>query len=266
VVFVLNLALLLPGRVGAAEDVDPELVKRIAEAVVEQLRSSGALREEIRATMQAMIEERQQAQQRARLEQQRRAEVQATRVRPPDPERDSILGKADAVVSLIEYSDFECPYCKRFHPVVKAFVEKHGDSVNWVYRHFPLPFHNPGAQQQAEAAECAKQLGGNEKFWLYTDALYERTQSGGSGFPKEKLEPLAKELGLDPDAFRTCLESGTQRAKVLADYEEGQSAGITGTPGNILRNNKTGAVALVSGAASLERLEQALNRLLVQQN
>ena len=110
----------------------------------------------------------------------RQAAQQAKNVRPVSAERDHIYGNPDAPISLIEYSDFECPYCKRFHVTAKSVVEAFDGKVNWVYRHFPLAFHNPGAQKQAEASECASELGGNDAFWKYTDALYARTKSGGS--------------------------------------------------------------------------------------
>ncbi len=87
----------------------------------------------------------------------------------------------------MEYSDFECRYCKRFHPTAKAVVQAYAGKVNWVYCHFPLGFHNPGAQKQAAASECANELGGNYAFQKYTDAIYARTRSNGKGFPVANL-------------------------------------------------------------------------------
>ena len=137
-----------------------------------------------------------------------------------------------------------------------------GDKVNWVYRHFPLAFHNPGAQKQAEASECANELGGNKAFWKYTDSIYERTKSNGDGFPVHKLTPLAKQIGLDESKFRTCLESGKYTARVKEDLIEGTQIGINGTPGNILLNNETGAVKLKPGAIPLATLKAEVERLL----
>ena len=183
-------------------------------------------------------------------------------VRRVSSKRDHIYGNPNAKISLIEYSDFECPFCKRFHPTAKKLVDVSGGKVNWVYRHFPLAFHNPGAQKQAEASECANELGGNKAFWKYTDSIYERTKSNGDGFPVHKLTPLAKEIGLDESKFRTCLESGKYTARVKEDLIEGTQIGINGTPRNILLNNETGAVKLKPGAIPLATLKAEVERLL----
>ena len=180
---------------------------------------------------------------------------------PKPGENDHIYGNPAAMITLIEYSDFECPYCKRFHSTTKQLVDESDGQVNWAYRHFPLAFHNPGAQKQAEASECAAELGGNEMFWRYTDAIYERTRSNGKGFPIENLPPLAAEQGLDQEKFLQCLDSGRHSAKVLQQFAEGQRAGVNGTPGNILYHNRTGKVAAVGGAQPLERLRAAVQRL-----
>jgi len=133
--------------------------------------------------------------------------------------------------------------------------------VNWVYRHFPLNFHNPGAQKQAEASECAGELGGNDAFWQYTDLIYERTRSNGKGFPIDKLAPLAVEIGLDQEAFKQCLNSEKYKRKVLQQMANGQAGGVTGTPGNFIRHNATGATIAVHGAQRLRALKQALESL-----
>jgi protein-disulfide isomerase len=177
-------------------------------------------------------------------------------------DRDHIYGNPDASVSLIEYSDFECPFCKRFHLTPKKLVEAYDGKVNWVYRHFPLAFHNPGAQKQAEASECAASLGGNDAFWAYTDLIYERTRSNGKGFPIAGLVPLAKEIGLDAAGFGECLKEGRFAKRVKEDYEEGTRVGITGTPGNILLHNETGKVIPRPGAVPYDTLKDLIDELL----
>ena len=181
---------------------------------------------------------------------------------PPPSKDDHVYGKASAPVSLIEYSDFECPYCKRFHDTAKQLVDRSDGKINLVYRHFPLSFHNPGAEKEAEASECVAELGGNDAFWKFADAIYARTRSNGKGFPLDKLAPLAVELGLNQDAFRQCLDSGRMTARVRHDVETGTKAGIEGTPGNILRNNRTGQVLAVPGAQPYEQLSAAAQQLL----
>jgi len=181
---------------------------------------------------------------------------------PPPAKVDHVYGNSAAPVTLIEYSDFECPYCKRFHDTAKQLVDRSNGKVDLVYRHFPLDFHNPGAEKEAEASECVAELGGNEIFWKFADAVYTRTRSNGKGFPVENLAPLAVELGLNQEAFRQCLDSGRMAARVRHDLDTGTKAGVQGTPGNILRNNRTGEVIAVHGAQPYERLSEAVQKLL----
>lgn len=140
-------------------------------------------------------------------------------------------------------------------------VDSYDGRVNWVHRHFPLAFHNPGAQKQSEASECANALGGNAAFWRYADKIYERTRSNGNGFPVNGLLPLAEEIGLDTEEFRVCLETGRFAGRVLEDYNDGTNIGITGTPGNVLRNNRTGRVVVLAGAVPAANLKNALDGL-----
>jgi protein-disulfide isomerase len=200
-----------------------------------------------------------------RDEEERKAQAaiaQAKKVRPIDPKRDHIEGNPDAIVSLIEYSDFECPFCKRHHANVQKLIEQNKGKVNWVYRHFPLDFHNPGAASQAEGTECAAKLGGNDAFWKFTHAIYDRTTSGGKGFPISKLAPLAAEIGLDKAKFEECLNSGEMKQRVQDDIENGLEAGVRGTPGGIMINNKTGEVLPTPGALPVSRLQASVNKLL----
>lgn len=186
-------------------------------------------------------------------------------VRPVSKNRDHVYGNPSAEVSLIEYSDFECPFCKRFHETAKQVVQAYGGKVNWVYRHFPLGFHNPAAQREAEASECAAELGGNKAFWHYADLIYARTPSNGVGVPEDKLAEMAASIGLNRAKFTECLRSGRKTNRVNDDYIEGQAIGIRGTPGNVLRNNRTGAAVLRIGAVPFGQIKAEIDQLLRQQ-
>lgn len=259
IAFALFLA--MSPLLSAQSDTDAERQELVKE-VIEQLESSGALQDAVREGIQEFIRKQQEAQAEAQRQQQQQANQKAQNVRPVSVERDHIYGNADAVVSLIEYSDFECPYCKRFHPTAKELVDQSDGQVNLVYRHFPLGFHNPGAQKQAEASECVAELGGNDAFWAFTDTIYERTNSGGDGFPLDQLAPLAAEVGVDKGEFEECYESGKYAERVQDDMAEGVQAGVSGTPGNILLNNKSGEALLRAGAQPLAALQEAVRTLL----
>lgn len=248
------------------ETPDPELVERVKSAVMQELRESDFLQQEIDAGIEAYIRRQRvaqaKAQEQARLEQQKLANENLQTVRRYTAGHDHIFGDPKAPITLIEYSDFECPYCKRFHNTPKKLVEKYDGQVNWVYRHFPLSFHNPGAQKQAEASECVAEQGGNEAFWQFADTIYERTRSGGKGFALNRLAPLAEELGLDTASFQECLDTGRYADRVQEELLEGQKLGINGTPGNVLVNNVTGQAVLKVGAQPASVFESEINKML----
>lgn len=173
---------------------------------------------------------------------------------------DHLFGDKKAKVTVVEYSDIECPYCKRFHPTVAKVVADYKGKVNWVYRHFPLNFHQ-NAQKEAEATECAAELGGNDAFWKYLNTLFERTTSNGTGFALDALAPLAKELGLDEKKFQACLDSGKYADKVNKDLNEGQAAGIQGTPGGFVIS-KDGKSSVIEGAIPEAQLKAQIDGLL----
>ena len=91
---------------------------------------------------------------------------------PAVSEQDHILGSLDAPVKLVEYSDLQCPFCGRFHPTMQRVAKEYGDQVAWVYRHFPLESIHPNARPLANASECAANLGGNDSFWKFVDAVF----------------------------------------------------------------------------------------------
>jgi protein-disulfide isomerase len=132
-------------------------------------------------------------------------------------------GPADAPITLVEFSDFECPFCVRFLPTIEQVQQTYGDQVRIVYRQFPLNAIHPNAQLSAEASLCADAQG---KFWEMHDAIFEaRGKAGADG-----LKKMASDLGMDSDVFGACLDSGEFRGQVAADVEAGRQAGVTGTP------------------------------------
>jgi protein-disulfide isomerase len=132
-------------------------------------------------------------------------------------------GSVDAPVQIVEWSDFECPYCSRGASTVDELKAKYGDKISVVFRHFPLDFHN-NARKAAEAAICAQEQG---KFWEYHDKLFANQRALGL----EDLGRYADELTLDRAKFQDCLSSGRHAGQVQADFEAGQKVGVTGTPG-----------------------------------
>lgn len=180
----------------------------------------------------------------------------------PDVTKDDhVRGERNASVALIEYSDLECPFCKTFHPTMLQAMKEYDGKIMWVYRHFPLSFH-ANAQKEAEASECAAELGGNDAFWKYVDAIYERTTSNGTGFALDKLGPLATEVGLNQTNFQKCLDSGKYASKVKDEMNAGSEAGIRGTPGTIILNIKTGERKDVPGAVPYEQLKPLIDEVL----
>ena len=172
-------------------------------------------------------------------------------------------GVKNARFVWVEYSDLECPFCKRIHPDMVKLMDENKDKVAWVYRHYPLSFHQ-NAQKEGEGAECATELGGNDAFWSYVDKIYERTTSNGTGFALDALGPLAAELGVDQSKFQDCLDQGKYTKKVKDEFSEGSNAGIQATPTGVIYDIKTGKTVLVEGALPFASLKQALDQFIAQ--
>lgn len=229
-----------------------ELINELVDQRIEQL---GLSAEQFDARVfegvEAYIRRAQQAQANAEKDQARTVRAVST--------GEHVFGKRDAAFSIIEYSDYQCPFCKRFHNTPKKLVEKYPDKLNWVYRHLPLSFHNPAAQKLAEASELA----GNQAFWQFSDALYQRPQGNKQTLPHalSTLLPIVQRVGVDADSFSECYESGRHRQRVETDAADAAAANITGTPGSVLRHNATRESILLSGALPLATLEQNLQKL-----
>lgn len=170
---------------------------------------------------------------------------------------DHVRGNRDAEIILYEFSDFECPFCGKHHPTLQKVVDEYDGRVAWVFRHFPLSSHL-NARDKAEASECVAELADNEAFWKFTDDLFE----SGVDTQENELSGLAEKSGIDQLTFEECLMSGKHTQTVRRHIREGRSAGVSGTPGNVLVNTRTGEQKVISGAIPYEQLKTAIDDLL----
>ena len=174
---------------------------------------------------------------------------------------DPIRGDPNAPITIVEFSDFQCPFCARFHTqTLPAILEEYIDAgkVNLVYRDFPLESIHPNALPAAVAAECANEQG---KYWEYHDMLFE-TQNGWSRLSSEAVistfSEYAGEIGLEQEQFDSCLESGKYLEEVKNDLSDGRAYDITGTPGFFIGNDEIGFVKL-SGAQPFDSFKQVID-------
>jgi len=153
-------------------------------------------------------------------------------------------GPANAPVTIVEYSDFQCPYCAKVGPTLERIAQAYPDKVRIVFRDFPLPMH-PEAQPAAEAAKCAQEQG---QFWAYHDKLFlSQAQLGGESYKK-----FAEELGLDAQRFAACYDEGKYRQDVMVATRDGQQHGVTGTPAFFVNGR------FFSGAMPFERFQAVI--------
>ncbi len=164
---------------------------------------------------------------------------------------DYFMGSPDAPVTMIEYSDFQCPYCGRFVSETFPQIEQNyidTGEAKLIFKQFPLPFHS-NAQSAAEAAECAGEQG---KFWEMHDKLFGNQASLG----RDSYIAWAGQLGLNVAAFQDCIDSSRYSAQIAADMQDGQSAGVSGTPSFVING------ALVVGAQPYSVFQQAIDQAL----
>jgi len=153
-------------------------------------------------------------------------------------------GSADAPITIIEFSDFQCPYCTMGAETIRQVIDKYGDKVSVVYRHFPLPMHRQ-AGKAAEASECAHDQG---RFWDYHDALFADQRP----WSQADLVRYARELELDMEAFEACLTSGAKAEVVADDMADGRAVGMSGTPGFYING------VVLSGAQPLSAFDEVI--------
>jgi protein-disulfide isomerase len=188
-------------------------------------------KDDLRPKVRAFLQQRKLAEQRAHFVESLRSQskVVVHLKQPPVIRVDVSIkgapfrGPADAPVTIVEFSDFECPFCKRVHPTLTQLLAKYPGKLKLVYRDFPLENIHPQARRAAEAARCAEDQG---KFWDYYEALFK----GSPKLSPDDLKHYAKQVGLDGTKFDACVAKDGHKAAIQRDLEEGRKLGITGTP------------------------------------
>lgn len=172
-----------------------------------------------------------------------------------------VMGSPSAPVTMIEFADFQCPFCSRFFSQTLPEIEKNyidSGKVRFVYKNMPLQNLHPNARAAALAAECANEQG---KFWEYHNKLFENQTSwarlAGTDAAKT-FKQYASDLGLDANSFKSCLDSGKYADKVNKDYKDGTNYGVTGTPTFFIGNDKKGYMEL-GGAQPFSAFQQVLD-------
>lgn len=175
---------------------------------------------------------------------------------------DHVRGNPDAPITIIEYSDIECPFCKQFHATMQQIINEYGKDgqVAWVYRHFPLQQLHPNAPRLAEASECVSELAGEDAFWNFLDGIF-AIAPGNNRFPMDRLSEVAASVGADETLFNQCLESGKYQATVESEFNDAIKTGGQGTPHNIIVTTG-GQVVPLAGAQPYATLRSVIEQIL----
>ncbi len=215
-----------------------------------QARVQGATFEQVQTPIRGLLaQERMQAARRQYLETLKAKTSVKTSLEPP---RQKVAaadrptrGPANAPIELIEFSDFQCPYCLKANPVVTQVLNAYGDKIRFTYRHYPLGNH-PNARPAAEASQCANEQG---KFWPYHDRLF----ATSNHLAVEDLKQDAAALGLDTAKFNACVDTHKYKADVDADVAAGDDAGVDGTPAFFINGR------MISGAQPFDAFKRIID-------
>ena len=180
----------------------------------------------------------------------------------PITEDDHIRGNPNAPLVIVEYSDFDCPFCRNFHITMQKIMDDYGANgqVAWVYRHFPLSALHPSAPYLAEASECVADIGGDEAFWTFADLVF-MERGVNEQTDVTRLPEFAATAGVDEAAFKECLDSGRMKDQVEADFNNAAAVGAQGTPHSIIVIGDE-KVEITGGAQPYETVKGMIDNLL----
>ena len=181
----------------------------------------------------------------------------------PVTDKDHIKGNPNAPIMIVEYSDFECPFCKNFHETMNKIMNDYGANgkVAWVYRQFPLEQLHPNAPRIAAASECVAELGGNDAFWKFADLIFEQRATNAQT-DMLKLPDYAVQAGVNKDTYTQCVNSNKYTEVIKSDIQAASDAGARGTPYSFLIVG--GKQVLINGAQPYATVKQMIESMLKQ--
>lgn len=180
---------------------------------------------------------------------------------PAETADNSLLyGDVNARISIKEYGDVECPYCRKMHTEVKRIVDHSQGVINWKFKHFPLAGHNPAAAYEAQALECVKEAYGNRVAWVAMDRMITETAGNGKGI--DDMTSFIRSLGLNGSLISNCLASDDHKDTINNDYADGRKSGVTATPALVIVDNKTNKQSLIKGYKTSEMLAKAIHKII----
>lgn len=178
------------------------------------------------------------------------------------PDNRLIYGELNARITLQEYGDIECPYCRKMHGSIKQVVEHSQGVINWEFKHFPLGSHNPVTAIESQAIECIKEAYNNRTAWIALEKFMMDTKGNGKGLGD--IPEYVRSFGLNGSLIANCLASDDHKRKINQDYEDGRRSGITATPAIRILDNQTGSDYLLKGYRTPEQLLQAVQQIINQ--
>jgi protein-disulfide isomerase len=189
-------------------------------------------------------------------------QVLSSTPRPVD-ETDYIKGNPNAPILVIEYSDYDCPFCKQYHNTMNQIMDEYGvtGKVAWVYRQFPIAQLHPNSPRISEAALCVGELGGNDAFWTFTDLVFEEREAN-EATNVARIPDYVAAAGVDAAAHAACLSSGQKAEAVTASVEDAFNIGARGTPYTVVMVGNEQAV--INGAQSYETVKSIVDNLIGQ--
>lgn len=182
--------------------------------------------------------------------------------RPVD-DRDYVRGNPNAPILLIEYSDYDCPFCKQYHETLNQIMDEYGvtGKVAWVYRQFPIAQLHPNSPRVSQAALCVGDLGGNDAFWNFTDLIFEEREID-EATNVARIPDYVEAVGVDKDSYTDCMNNGKTEETVTASVEDAFNIGARGTPYTVLMIGNQQAV--INGAQPYETVKGIVENLISQ--
>ena len=174
---------------------------------------------------------------------------------------DYINGNPSAPVTIIEYSDLECPYCRLFHATLTEAMNKYPGKIAWVYRNYPIEGLHKQARLEANAIECIGGLGGNDAYWLALNQIFATTKSN-DGLDLNTIPTIVKNAGVKEADFEQCIANKNYDAKIMTQVKEIQELGIQGTPFSVIINNATGESIPVMGYQKFDKFDGTLSTII----